>query len=488
MCGINADIHEIVGIENVKLNVLGEGVFLAVLLKNDGNGDLHDLGLIGSVLEAKGLVLACAYGAGIGLSADDLTAVCGVGNGLDDRFGRLTVEYRGRKLEFLAGNGSGGSAFDGGDAELEAFAHPHGSGHGKVAVALGDADVIVAVVRIEGHGEVALCKLCGVGPGVDGLAGVYDDLDLGDGVTAVRVGYLNADIKLIGDLSDAAAELHAVHGVVQLKILVLGGVHAHRSDSVIDALFGEVVGEDDVACVVCVAPFALVVILIVGGSDVPALIQRHCVVLIAGIIAACAYLAFAVTDLNEEDAAVDDRVPIAEISEGSEGGAGVIELTDGISAFRLAKKTVIGFHAGVVSFVVEGRVVSGYDAGGVEGIDMTGAAGPCHLKARHSDKASRILFIERSNLALIIGPFFLALSGRLAHIVESVFRVCITGGVKVVGVVGEGHKVNICALGKALYILKSLLQSAGAVGILAGVGMKLTVVKLVLSLTDGKAP
>ena len=136
----------------------------------------------------------------------------------------------------------------------------------------------------------------------------------------------------------------------------------------------------------------------------------------------------------------------------------MVELAEGICAFSTAQQAVISLHAGIVGFVVEGRVVSGYDAGGVEGVDMAGAAGPCHLKARHCDKASCVCFIERSYIALILSPLFLALSGRLAHVVECVFRICIAGGIKVVGVVGEGHKVNICAFGKALDIVQRLLK------------------------------
>src|SRR5699024_888767 len=96
----------------------------------------------------------------------------------------------------------------------------------------------------------------------------------------------DVDADILGDLGDNGAQQLAVEGVVDLQVLVLGGVDPPVADGLVDALLGEVIGQDNVAGVVGVAPLALVVVLIVGGSHVPALVQGHDVLLIAGVVAA----------------------------------------------------------------------------------------------------------------------------------------------------------------------------------------------------------
>ena len=68
------------------------------------------------------------------------------------------------------------------------------------------------------------------------------------------------------------------------------------------------------------------VILVVGRGNMPALVQRAGVVLVAGEIAAGAYRALAVADFDEGDALVDLRVVEGEVLEVAEGRAGVVEL------------------------------------------------------------------------------------------------------------------------------------------------------------------
>ena len=118
---------------------------------------------------------------------------------------------------------------------------------------------------------------------------------------------------------------------VYIKDVTLGTYNASGSTPVTDAMCirDRVVGEDNVTGVVGIAPAALVVVLIVGGSQMPALIQRHDVLLIAGIVAAGADLALAVTHLHHIHTAVNDGIPVGEVTEVAEGGAGMVELADG---------------------------------------------------------------------------------------------------------------------------------------------------------------
>ena len=191
----------------------------------------------------------------------------------------------------------------------------------------------------------------------------------------------------------------------------------------------------------------------------PALIQSHGVVLIAGIVAAGADLALAVADLNQEDAAVDQGVPVGEVGEGAEGGAGMVELAQAVHALRLAEQCVVCLHAGVAGLVVQGSVVAGNDAGGIKGVDVAGAAGPGHLKAGNGDDI-RLGGVESSHSVLIRLPGLLAVRGGQAHVVERTLGVGRAGLVEVIGVVGKGHEVHIGVLGQVPYIVKSGVKGA----------------------------
>ena len=486
MGGVDADIHQVVGVQHVQGNVLGEHILLAVLLQHHGGGDLIDPGGVEGDVIAQGQGAAGGNGAHIGGGGQDLTAH-GVGDGLDIGVGALAVEQGGGDGHGLAGDGGGGAAGHIGDAQLQGLAHPHGSGDRQVAVTLGDADVVVAVVGVQGHGQVAGGQDSGIVPGIGGLAGVDNDLHLGDGIAGVGVVDGNMDVQLLGDLGEAAAQEHAVDGVADLQVLVLGGVHTHGPQRVIDALLAEVVGEDHVAGVVGVAPAALVVILVVGGGQVPALIQRHGVILIAGIIAAGADLALAVAGLHHVHTAVDDGIPEGEVTEGAEGVAGVVELAEAVCALLLAQQSIVGAHTGIVGLVVQGGVVAGDDTGGIEGVDVAGAAGPGHLEARQSHQGTGVGLVEGGHGGTIAVPGLLAGGAGQAHVVQSALGVGGAGGVKVVGVVGEGHKLHVGAVGQVLHIVQGGVQGACAVGIL-GVAVELAEVQLILGLAHGEEP
>ena len=165
----------------------------------------------------------------------------------------------------------------------------------------------------------------------------------------------------------------------------------------------------------------------------------------------------------------------------------MVELADGIDAFCLRQKLVVGLQASILGLVVERRVVAGDDAGGVEGVDMAGATGPRHFKARNGDHAARVFRIERGDRVLIGLPGLLAVFRCFGHVVERALGVGCAGLVKVVGMVGECDEVNVRIVRQRLDIRQCAVQRASAVGILR-VGVQLAEVALEGRLADGEGP
>ena len=483
--GVNADVDKLACVKHIERDVLGERVLLAVLLDHSRDPDGHDAGLGRGILEFHILCTACGQRVTGGIRADGFVAD-GIGDGLDGSGLCLTVEERGGDGQFFVGDRGRRAAFSLGNAKLERFADPDGSGHGQIAVALGDADEVISVLRRQFHADGALGEICGTVPGIGDLAGVDDQFDLGDGIGAVGIVEGDLEVQFLGNVDDGAHHV-AVDRVVQIEVFVLGGVHTACSERCIDAVFGKVVGQDDVAGVVGVAPAALVVILVVGRGDVPALVERHDVLLVAGIIAACADLAFAVADFDHVHTGVNDRIPITEVNEVAERRARMVELADGIDTLCLRQELVVGLQASILGLVVERRVVAGDDAGGVEGVDMAGTAGPCHFKARNGDHAACIFRIERSDRVLILIPEILARRAGKAHVIERALGVGCAGLVKVVGMVSECDEVDVRAFRQILDIIQCAFQRASAVGILR-VGVQLAEVALEGRLADGEGP
>ena len=487
MRGIKTDIDQLAGIQHIQADGLGEGVVLAVLIHHGGDQDGGNTGLVGGPL--KGNVQGAAGGDGVAgcVGADDL-AVDAVDQGGDGGVGILAVKESGGQGQLLVGDGGGGAADQVGDAQLQALAHPHGGGDSQVAVLLGDADEVVAVLRSQGDGESAALELGRIVPNMGHLAGVDHHLHLGDGIRAVGIVNADLDVQLAGYCLNSGAHHEAVDGVAQFQVLILGGVHAQSADGVVDALLGKVIGEDDVTGVIGVAPLALMVILVVGGGQVPALIQRHDVLLIAGIVAAGADLTLAVTHLHHVHAAVDDGIPIAEILEVAEGGAGVVKLADGVCALGLAQQGVIGLHAGVIGLIIQGFIVAGDDARGIEGVDMAGAAGPGHLEAADGHHVAGVVLVELGDGVLVGLPAVVGI-GILDQggVIEGGLHIGGILGIEVVGVVGEGHELDVGAVGQVLDIAQGAVQRAGAVGIL-GMAMELPEVELIGGLAHGEEP
>ena len=484
--GVNADVDKLACVKHIERDVLGERVLLAVLLDHSRDPDGHDAGLGRGILEFHILRAACSQRDGIRHGADGFAAD-GIGDGLDGSGLCLTVEERSGDGQFFVGDRGRRAAFSLGNAKLERFADPDGSGHGQIAVALGDADEVIGVLRRQFHADGALGEICGTVPGIGDLAGVDDQFDLGDGIGAVGIVEGDLEVQLLGNVDDGAHHV-AVDRVVQIEVLVLGGVHTARSERCIDAVFGKVVGQDDVAGVVGVAPAALVVILVVGRGDVPALVERHDVLLVAGIIAACADLAFAVADFDHVHTGVNDSIPVTEVNEVAERRARMVELADGVGALFLRQKLVVGLQACILGLVVERRVVAGDDAGGVEGVDMAGTAGPRHFKARNGDHFARVGRVEGCDSVLVGRPAVAGI-GILdkRRVIQSRFDVGVILAVEVVGMVSECDEVDVRIVRQRLDIRQCAFQRASAVGILR-VGVQLAEVALEGRLADGEGP
>ncbi|SCJ72325.1 Uncharacterised protein [uncultured Flavonifractor sp.] len=485
--GVDADVNQLAGIQNIQGDVLGVGVLNAVLHQDHGDGNGHHAGHVGDIAPVHGQGAGGGELIALGVGAQDLVAE-GVGDGLDGGGVGLAVEQGGGEGEGLVGDGSSGAALHRGDAQLHHFAHPHGGGDSQVAVALGDADEVVAVAGGDGALQLAGGQLSGIVPGVGHGAGVDHHFHLGDGVGGVGVVHADVDAHILGDVGDDGTQHLAVEGVVDLQVLVLGGVDAVVPDGLIQAVLREVVGQDNVTGIVGVAPLALVVVLVVGGGHMPALVQGHDVLLIAGVVAAGADGALAVAHLDQVHPGVNDGVIVAEVAEVAEGGAGVVELADGIDQVLVAQQGVVGLHAGIGGLVVQGGVVAGDDAGGVEGVDVAGAAGPGHFEAGQGHDLTGVLLVEGGHSAGVGVPLLGAGFGHLADVIEGGLGVGGAGGVKVVGVVGEGHEIHVGALGQVSHVVQALLEGAGAVGVLGGVGVELAEVELVLGRTDGEGP
>ena len=492
---VDADVNEIIRIENVKRQFLGEGIILTLEGQNDGGGQIVDLCNIKGEREgqrhgAAGLQGALLIGEIRCGLFEQLLAVAGVSDGLDRGVAGLAVEERGRQVQSFAGDGRGGLAFKGGDTQLQAVADPDGGGYGQIAVSLCDADVVIAVNGIQSAAQLTGSQRSGIVPGIGYLAGVDNDLNLGNGVGLVGVKDSDVDVQLFGNglLGNDGAQGEVIQSITDFKVLVLGGIDAVGADGLIDALFSEVVGQDDIAGIIGVAPTALVVILVVGRSDFPALVQSAIILLVAGIVAACADLAFAVADFHQIHSASNYGIIVGEIDKGAEGRAGMVELADGVRALGTAQQLIVCLQAGVVGLVVQSIVVAGDNAGGAEGVDMAGAAGPGHFKAADGDELSRVLLIEGGNVVFVLFPLLLALCGGKGHVIQSALGVGAALAVEVVGVVGEGHKIHVGAFGQILDIVQRVSQRAGTVGVFAGMAVKLAEVELIFALTDGKAP
>ena len=376
--------------------------------------------------------------------------------------------------------------------------------------------------------DLALVGVAVYGDFLEDLGAFADDLDFAD-VLAVGLVDRQMDRDLVGlvgvlDGRDVAQLVEGAVGfqlIVDLQILVLGGVDAASVQRAVEADLGEVVGQDDVAAGVGVAPVALVVVLVVGGGHVPAHGQAEVILLVGGEVGGAAHLALAVADLNEVQHVVALRGIARVVVEVAEGGAGVVELghhRNGVAAgvegnvlggvdagdlraaagglgflavdvqalVGVGHQVVVQMHAGVAGLVVEVLVVAGDRAVGVEGVGVAGAARPGHLVAVDAEEVVILLVVLQGR-----GAGLLPLGGVALLGLQQVAQIVVAGGggggggVEVVGVVGDDQEIHVV---HAVGVLIGVLQGADAVGVLGGVGVDLAEVQGLAALADEEVP
>ena len=507
---VDTDLDQLFRLIDLLLHGSAALEFLVVVLAVEDDLDLLFACDRTLVLELEGLGAA---------GRDDGLVLVDV-DGLDDGLVALVVDQVEDdllELVFVIGsvfNGRGDGLFLADDAQSSVGvdvrgdrggdADPDGSGAGDVAVSLSDLDVVVGLgvlklfVDLEGG--------AGRGVGLDRDAVLADDLDLAQ-LFAVGIGNAGDDGDLVElrvtGVDDGTHDLF-VQVVVDVEVLVLGRVHAALRHRAVDARLGEVVGQDDVTAGVGVAPLALVVILVVGRRDVPALGKALVVLGIARPVGAAADLAFAVADLDQAEDLVTHRGVAGVVVEGTEGRARMVELGNdrrvldilGADAFlnRVAvdvqasvsvnHQVVVAVHAGVVGLVVQLAVVTGNNAPGVKGIGVAGAAGPRHLVAVGADEVGALLVVFERRLSCLF-PLGLAVAHRqLGKIVVAVGGRS-RGGVEVVGVVGDDQVVDVVGDHR---VLVRVLQRTGAVRVLRGMGVDLAEVQAQARFADEEGP
>ena len=263
------------------------------------------------------------------------------------------------------------------------------------------------------------------------------------------------------------------------------------------------------------------VVLVVGGTHVPAHGQAEVILLIGGEVRGAAHQAFAVADLNQVQHVVPLGGVAGEVVKVAEGLARVVELGDhrhgsavgvegdvlggvdagdlravagsfGLFALNIqapvgvGHQVVVPMHAGVESLVVQLGVVSGNHAVGVEGVGVAGAAGPGHLIAVHADEVVPLVVVFLGG-----GTGLLPLGGGAFLVLGQGGQIVVAGGggggggIEVVGVVGDDDVVQIVY---TVGMLIGLLQGAGAVGVFGGVGVDLAEVEHLAHFADEEGP
>ena len=429
--GVDADIGKLRGVQHIQLHGGREGVFLAVHLHNDRRGDGGQLCRLGGIDPCQRQRAVRCKRVGVVVDRENLGAVGRIDHALDDGIVALAVMQGRRDGQFLSGQRSCGVCFHLVNAELQVLTDPHGRGNCQIAVRLGHADIVIGVIRTQLRSQNTLGELRRIVPCVGNLSGVDDQLHLRDGIGVIRIHDGDIEFQLLRDTLNDGAHGQVIDRVEQLEILVLGGVDAVVADGVVDALLGKALRQHDITGVVGIAPLALVVVLIVGRRKVPALVQSQRVLLVAGIVAACTDLTFAVANLDQMDTLVRRGAPIAEVHKVAEGVPGVVKLGDGVDALVAGEQLIIGLQARVARLVVQGGVVTRNDTLGDKGIYMSGAAGPCHFKAGDR-KDIGMACIKLGDGILISRPALAAVLGGLIQIKQRVLGVGFAGLVKIV--------------------------------------------------------
>ncbi len=487
---VDADLDQLVrGVHLVRHGSLALEL-LTVIDTIEGNG--HHLGALERALqiEYKGFRLACGnHGSGIDGLDDRLRSARIQGhNGSGQRIiQRCGIRHGRRNALRLSDNRQrhvGSHTCRDGRRQT----NPDRRSDRQVAIGLRHLQVVIRIRVIQLN-----IQLIGGGCGRNGIerqAILTDDLQLAQRF-AIRVGEACRDVNRLQltVINDGAKQL-IVQVVIDLQILVFRRIEATGCKCLIDSGLCKIVGQNDIAAGVGVAPFALVVILVIGGRDMPALGQRQIILGVAGEIATAANLTLAVANLNQ----IQNRIAIGGIAgkivEIAEGRAGVVKLGNNrrlgnilrlhalcnrCSVFiqavvGIVHQVVIVMHTGIaVGLVVDGAVVARDRAIGIEGVGVAGATRPGHLIAIDGNEIAGGIPGRRFSGLLPLG---LAAIGSLAQGGKVIVagRGCSARGVEIVGMIRNRQEIDILRRHR---VLIGILQRADTIGVFAGMGVKL---------------
>ena len=423
----------------------------------------------GDLMQAAGLegIVKFAEGrAGVGHGGDVLFGVDHFTGGLigeNDRADKqglslVVIQLHGEMLLIL-GKGHGLFRLQSGNAHSFHLTHPHRSSYGNVSVSLGDAQIVVVVFRRHSKVHGAFRSLQSFLRNAQ--AAVDDDFHLANNAVG-GVGQIHGNAQFLTHIlcGDDRAHQLSVQGVVDMQVVILGGINTVVAQGIIDTLSGQIVRQGHSTGGVGIAPHTSVVILVVGGSYMPALIQSTGIIFIRGEIAAGADGAGAVAHFHQSDQIIIDLAVVAKVGEIAESGAGVVELAEG---FRhgCQGSIVILDGGGVLGIIT---LSTALPAGGIEGIHMAQAVGPGHFITVNANK-SAVGHAVSSLMALLPLHAGSAVDADHAGV----------GIVKGIGVVSNSQEVQIlCLVG----IAEGFLHMARTVGN-GGVGMELTEVDII---------
>ena len=315
------------------------------------------------------------------------------------------------------------------DADRLHIANPDRCGNGDIAVCLCQAQIVVGIagLHFELHG------------------GIPDGNALGGGNDAAVDDHIHLDISGIGGVGNQRLQTDGfahilfrqdgthfvtIQRVIDAEIIILRRIDTAVANCVINVVSGQAVRHDNGTGRVGVAPVALMVILIVGGRNMPAKIQRSGVFLIGGEVAGGADHAFAVADFNDGNQFIDHFIVISIILEVAEGRAGMVELAQGVG-IALERGIVVAQCRGIGS---EFCLRSALEAVRVIGVHMSQSVGPGHFIAVQSNKVFRCILVCQLMTA---DPL-----GRHGAVLNRSRQVIVKG----VGMVGNRKEVQIVYL------------------------------------------
>ena len=371
------------------------------------------------------------------------------GQGFHSKIHRLVVEQR--QPDLLIPDRGEGIRREAPDANIVIPVHPHGRGHGHVPIRLGDTEIVVAASagggqfqHLRRRFDILAHKHC---------PAVRHHLHIADGLIR-GVAQENGDRRTLG-LGDDAAHDRTVQLIINGKVTVLRGVDPAVLHGSVQRFLRQTFRQYHSPRFAGVAPLPVVVILVVGGRDVPALVQRQIIIL-------AVHHAVLPGHFQQGDCRVILGAVVVEPLKIPMNGIRMVELADGTGDG--GQRLIVIFQCGGHIFKI--RLIPGLPAGGIEGGDMPQllVLRPGHLKA---EKPHKIPVGHGSGRLLPSRP----VSADVRAIRVDGAHISVVKGI---AVVGHGEKVQTIHLRR---ILERFLHAPGAVGNI-GVGVELTEVQI----------